>query len=486
MNKTRSISAALVLGAVVPVIFADIRPKACGAMDIGDRRELFLDHLLVERMEGDAHLHQHRPVPREVAIVHDAPWEGDTSLCHTVFLDGDVYRMYYRASGGKNSAANPRIGYAESVDGIHWRKPELGLVEFDGSSANNLILDANPKVGTGAFTPFRDDNPESPADARYKAIAEMGAAALYAYKSHDAIHWRVMNNGKPILIPHGKIELASGKPHFFDSQNLVFWDGLRKRYVMYFREWDGRLRMIRTITSKDFEHWEIDDSERLSYPGANIYRGGVQLYTSAVQPYARAPHIYIGFPTRLLADESTEPYFMTSRDGLSFHYWGDSPLIPKDAPKERGGNRANYMEWGLVPTGDKEFSVYASEGYSDVGESRLRRFTYRTDGFASVRSLEKGGELLTKALLFSGQKLEVNFSTLSDRGRILVELQDTQGVPIPGFELENCDPLTGDKIRHVVTWGGRPSLPELTGKPVRLRFVMRDADLYSIKFEKTK
>jgi hypothetical protein len=177
---------------------------------------------------------------------------------------------------------------------------------------------------------------------------------------------------------------------------------------------------------------------------------------------------------------------MTSRDGLSFRYRGDSPVIPKDAPKDRGGNRGNYMEWGLVPTGDKEFSVYASEGYSDVGESRLRRFTYRTDGFASVRSLKKGGELLTKALLFSGQKLAVNFSTLSDGGRILVELQDTQGVRIPGFELENCDPLTGDKIHHLVTWGGRPSLPELTGKPVRLRFVMRGADAYSIKFEQTR
>ena len=65
--------------------------------NIGSHLELFVDDWLIEKMEG-ARLLLHHPTPREVALVCDKPWEGNTCAYFTVFQDGDIYRMYYRGS----------------------------------------------------------------------------------------------------------------------------------------------------------------------------------------------------------------------------------------------------------------------------------------------------------------------------------------------------------------------------------------------------
>ena len=109
-------------------------------INIGSRRELFVDHYLIDRMES-IELKLHHPRPREVAIVHDAPWEGNTCFYHTVFQDGQQFRMYYRGAHHDEEAgkvAHEVVCYAESRDGIHWTKPELGVVEFNGSKQNNI------------------------------------------------------------------------------------------------------------------------------------------------------------------------------------------------------------------------------------------------------------------------------------------------------------------------------------------------------------
>jgi hypothetical protein len=150
-------------------------------IDVGSRRELFVDDLLIEGLEGKAALRLHHPQPQEVAIVHDAPWEGSGSGYHSVFQDGDKYRMYYKAwhlavSPGKvKTDTHPLFCcYAESSDGIRWTKPDLGLHDFGGSKANNIVI-ASETVGkaqldAGHPAVFEDENPEASADARYKAI----------------------------------------------------------------------------------------------------------------------------------------------------------------------------------------------------------------------------------------------------------------------------------------------------------------------------
>lgn len=433
---------------------------------IGCRRELLVDDFLIAALTG-AELKLHKPEPHDVAIVCDAPWEGNTSAYYTLFQDGDLYRMYYRGShsDAKKDMTHAQLAcYAQSTDGIAWTKPALGLFEFAGSKQNNIVWTGE---GTHNFTPFKDANPACAADARYKALAGGTTTVdgkkkdcLNALQSPDGIHWKLLAEG---VITAGA----------FDSQNLAFWDAMRGEYRAYWRIFAGGVRAIRTATSKDFLHWE--NQADLTYGDAPAEH----LYTNAVMPYFRAPHLFLGFPTRFQPKtQQVEPVFMTSRDGIVFRRWSEE-LIPITAPKDRDGNRSNYMTWGLLqlPGQERELSVYATEAYYAGPGSRVRRFTFRTDGFVSVHAVGEG-TLVTKPLTFAGSKLSLN---IASRGPTRLELQDAGGKPLAGFALDDCAAIVGDQIEHTVAWKGG-SLSPLAGQPVRLRFVLREADLYSLQF----
>ncbi len=194
---------------------------------IGSRLEL-LDRHLVDRLSGGAELRLHRPVPREVSLVRDEPWEGNASGYTTVFQDGSRYRMYYRGKqttytqGTITVPHREVICYAESQNGIQWLKPRLDLIKFDGSRANNIIWD---DVGSHNFAPFKDDNPAAERERRYKAVGgKKRQGGLYAFQSPDGIHWSRMSE-KPIITKGA-----------LDSQNLAFWDRIRGEYRSYIRD----------------------------------------------------------------------------------------------------------------------------------------------------------------------------------------------------------------------------------------------------------
>jgi hypothetical protein len=180
--------------------------------------------------------------PREVVLVADQPWEGNTSAYYTVFQDGDRYRMYYRGSHydtATRRAAHAEVTcYAESRDGIRWEKPELGLHEFQGSTRNNIVWTG---AGTHNFTPFKDENPAAPPESRYKALAG-GSGGLVALQSADGVRWSRIRD-KPVITQGA-----------FDSQNLAFWDPHAKVYREYHRAFRG-VRDIMTGTSDDFLTW---------------------------------------------------------------------------------------------------------------------------------------------------------------------------------------------------------------------------------------
>jgi hypothetical protein len=450
-------------------------------INIGDRRELFVDDFLIQRLSGGAEQVLQIPEPKELVFTADAPWEGNTSAYFCLLADGDGFRAYYRGSGydlkTEKTLHEEVTCVALSKDGIHWTRPELNLFEFNGSKANNIVW-----FGTSAthnLAVFRDDNPQTPAEARYKAIGGHGKPR--AYHSPDGVHWKLVADRA--LVTKGT----------FDSQNTALWDAARGQYRLYWRTNPNSVRSIRTAVSNDFA--KFTDEADLVYPGKPNpddlpYLDRVQLYTNAVQTYPRAPHLFVGFPTQFIPKSKdtpakfyqTQPLLMTSRDGVTFHRW-DQPVIPTTAPENRDGNRGNYMAWGMLqlPGNDREISVYATEGNRKYGSTKLRRFTYRTDGFVGIVAGPTGGELLTKPLTAAGTFLTVNYRAAGG-GKLRVELQDAEGRPLEGFGLADCEPLTGDEIDDPVRWKGAATLkPKVPAEPFRIRFVLENTTLYAMK-----
>jgi hypothetical protein len=473
--------------------------SAAEPIRLDSRLELMLDDYLLDSVRG-MKLVLHEPTKREVAIVHDAPWEGNNCGFHTVLQDGDLYRMYYMIAHNDCGEAERRkepavheimAGYAESKDGIHWVKPELGQFEFAGSKKNNILMwDGYDKKTECFLVPFKDPNPNCKPDEAYKAMFRV-VAGLCPAKSADGVHWSAMAD-------HAVITKGA-----FDSENLAFYDVVRGEYRAYFRD-------IRTSTSQDFIHWT--EPVWIEYPDSPPQ----QLYTNQIAPYYRAPHLFIGFPTRyverLVWNESfdtmaevehrkqrfqhaprygaavTDGLFMSSRDGLNFKRWGEAFLRP--GPQELGhwlyGDQ--YQNWGLVetksdlPGAPNELSFYSVENCWRGIADQMRRYTIRIDGFVSLQAALSGGEFTTKPILFSGKNLVLNFAT-SAAGSLQVELQDADGKPIEGFTLADCPEIFGDAIARTVAWKGNADVSSLAGKPIRLHIVAKDGDLYSFQFK---
>jgi len=497
-------------------------PGSVGPLVLGSRRELFIDDALIARLEGHAARRLHHPVPREIVLRHDAPWEGTGSGYHSIFRDGERYRMYYKAfhitvePGRTVSEQTPHrfTCYAESLDGIHWVKPELGQVEFQGSRANNIVVATgrHGKLDVDAAHPavFRDDHPKATSAARYKAVFRSdGAPGLVAMQSPDGLHWSPLGDG--LLITDGA----------FDSQNLAFWDEVHGCYRAYWRCFAGGTvgagvwkpeghRGIRTATSSDFMHW--GPAQDLTYVGSPPSE---ELYVNQIKPYHRAPHLLIGLPVRYVerpwgaslralpdrehrelrssaqpryGEALTETLLMCSRDGVAFTRWPEGFLKPGPERTGTWNYGHQYAAWHIVetasdlgPDAPPELSLYALENYWLGRGSVLRRYTLRLDGFVSLQAPMAGGECVTHPLTFTGAELRLNFAT-GAAGAVRVELQDAAGTPLPGLALDDCEPVFGDAVDRVVTWRTGTSVAALAGRPVRLRLSLRDADVYALRF----
>ena len=454
-------------------------------------------------MTVGAKLTLHHPQAREVSILHDQDWEGNATGYPTVIQDGDRYRMYYRGhryivDGKKLRQAQAEVTcYAESPDGIRWVKPNLGLFEWKGSKENNIVWRG---IGVHNFGPLIDQNPDCPPDARFKAVGGTVRTGLHAFKSADGIHWTPMHD-EPIFTDGA-----------FDSHNTAFWDPARGKYAMYFRYFtEGDFKGLRSLAvaySDDFIHWS--EATPLTYPDSPQQ----QMYTNGILPYYRAPHLLVGFPTRYIARDMTEHVkhldpvplrtkltaslpragsdltdgvFMSSRDGITFRRWDEAFIRPGPQEAGRWIYGDNYQSYGLVETtpspsdGTAEISFYLSEGSWRDGETLMRRYAIRVDGFVSGQAPLSGGEVITKPLKFTGKELTVNYST-SAAGSLRVEVQNAAGKPLPGFALDDCLEHFGDTLAQPIRWKGGSDVSQLAGQPIRLRFVLKDAALYAFQF----
>ena len=479
--------------AAAALTFCSIFPNAIDAEEpipLGERRELFIDRLLIDRTDGVTHQLQ-RPQSGGIALKFDKPWEGQVSGYVTVIHDGNLFRMYYRGRpltgyGDNDPRAQEVTCYAESQDGITFTRPNLGLIAFGGSRENNAIL-ADVGHVTHNFAPFLDSRPGVPANERYKAIGGSSESGLIAFTSADGIHFKKLRD-QPIITVGA-----------FDSQNNVLWSEHEQCYVCFFRTFKNGVRWITRTTSKDFLNWT---------PAVDMTFGDTpheHLYTNQTDAYFRAPHLYIGLAARFwpnrrsltdeqvatlhledktnyggLKVETSDAVLLTSRGGDKYDRTFLESLVRPGTDLKNWTARSNYPARGIVPTGPTEMSMYIQRCYGQPS-AHLERMTFRTDGLAAIHADYQPGELLTKPITFAGKRLTVNSSS-SAAGGISIEIQDAAGNPIPGFSLQDCIELNTDDLARVVSWKGGSDLSTLAGKPIRLRFRLKDADLYAFQF----
>jgi hypothetical protein len=266
------------------------------------------------------------------------------------------------------------------------------------------------------------------------------------------------------------------------------------------------IRRIVRSESTDFLKWSAP--VLLEYRNPEMEAPIEHLYTNQTHPYFRAPHLYVSIAARfmpgrrVLTDEqaaaikvnpgyfkdTSDAIFMTTRPAEGAEHVGfyDRTFLEGFI---RGGigaqnwvSRTNYPALNVVPTGASEMSVFVNQDYAQP-TAHLRRYSMRLDGFASLRSGYAGGHAVTRPLVFSGRELSLNFST-SAAGGVKVGFEDAAGKAISGFSVEDCVTQIGNELDRKVTWKSGTDVSSLAGKPVRLRFSMKDADIFSFEFTK--
>ena len=475
-------------------------------INVGDRKQMFIDQRFIAQSDR-IELHVNPPERRGLVLKAEGPWEAGWLFTGTLIQEGETLRMWY--GGWPITVPDPKTRdsdpsnfcYATSTDGIHWERPDLGLFEYEGSKENNIICQL------GGFI-FRDE--KAPADRRYKMLmnkpGDTEKGGLYIATSPDGLHWTEHDQRVFPFIP--------------DTSNQVFYDPRIDRYVAYVRSWAPLRKVARTEMDDPMQLWPYEEIEEPStlwgedsapapsyeLPQAISYDEldppGTDLYTPCVNIYPWAEDVYLSFTTpyrhfpgppegKWINDGLVEVQLAVSRDGVRFERPDRSnayiPLGIRGGPQ--GGSL--YMGAGMARVGDEIYQYYSANanshgeyfGYEELkGIGGLYLAAQRLDGFMSADAAYTGGWLVTPPITFAGDRLELNINC-GATGYARIELRDENDVPIKGFSGEDCDLIQGNHIRYTVTWKGSSNVSALAGKTVRLRFTMRNTQLFAFQFE---
>ena len=484
--------------------FRDLDDAILGDAVIVDGKELFIDDHIIQELRGARKVLK-RAVkhPDNPLMVPDRPWETQKLNRGAVLYDEPegIFKMWYpyfikeekTAEGWEIEGV---LGYATSRDGLVWEKPIINT--RDGNNLTDAPVHANPPA---VFKDPVDPDPQR----RYKMMygdvdpkVPNGWATFVAY-SPDGIRWtpEALNP----VVPHS------------DTICSVHWDPRSGNYVSYLRFGPPNIRLIARTQSEDFVHWSpkltVIRRTRMDEPFAT------QHYGMKIMPYAG---VYIGLleayhgqtnepiPADQLWMDKADTQLTFSRNGLTWTRVGPRGAIPHDQ-LELGGRdwRRIARESTVLPYGEHEEdwdwgSVYAFQPplvvgdqiriyylgsttrhggvryHGDTESSGVGLATLRLDGFVAVQAA-KTGTLTTRSLVFLGDELEVNAD--AEGGTIRVEVLGPGGKVIEGFGRMDCKPLTGDSVRHVLEWNGNRDCHPIQGRPIRLRFHLERAELYS-------
>jgi hypothetical protein len=491
-----------------PGMFKDLNDQILGDAIIINGKQLFIDDHIIGNIEGaEKMLNQPTKHPGNPLIVPDQPWEeGGTSAYGSVMYDQQEkifkiwYLMWFAGKEGAKSYSTYKngFGYAVSKDGITWEKP---VINDNGTSAAML-----PKVkGVLEFatTVFKDPVETDP-QRRYKLF--------YAEKPDGSDRTLSTSVG---YSPDGFRFTAEAKNPvitYADSQTNCYWDSERKRYVAYLRFGPPNKRIVSRIESEDFVHWspKVTVLNYTKMDDTKAY-GWTDLYGMKIMPY---DGVYIGLITAYRGEtigkikkeeeawrDKINVQLAFSRNGLTWERVGKHGTIDfsKDADWETMTKEATFMpygrhkvdwDWGQLYTfqkplvvGDEIWIYYGGltgrhwhAYHGDTRKSGIGLATLRLDGFVSINA-EKAGTVTTKPIVFIGDALEVNANAAG--GSIRVEALDEKGEVLEGFSKDDCQPITSDNVRHLLKWKGSEDCHLIQARPVKLRFYMEKAKLYS-------
>ena len=458
-------------------------------------RHLFLDPAFIAKAEN-ATLHVNAAQQRETVIRADKPWEQlMISLFLTVLDDGDKLRMWYICRDKKNV---PNVAYAESTDGVNWIKPNLGIVEHEGSKDNNLV-----GLSSLEGTVFRDET--APPEKRYNYITHHWEkdGGMLRFHSPDGLHWTRDEN---VLLKFGA-----------DSQAVTFWDERVGKYALYLRAWETRADKKRYRTVVRAELSDLDTPLPNQPSDKTLYLWGKEkppvigddfptvletdeidppnsdVYNISAQPYPLDPRWYIGFPSFFQREKSPsdgrlDVQFIGSRDGYHWHRYDRSPYA---RPGLAGSESANMVFMGpwLVMRGE-EIWQYGTGFRSRHGDKKAReiqtdgvifRYVQRVDGFVSLDFAPGGGSALTQPVKVDGTNLALNLDT-AVFGHMQVGLTDAEGKSLEGFGLEDSETLRTNATQALVKWKSGSNLSAIKGREVRVTFKGERAKLFSFYF----
>jgi hypothetical protein len=403
-----------------------------------------------------------------------------------------------------------RLAYAESEDGIVWHKPDLGLIEFEGSKSNNLVAPLDERQSVQGATVYVDERAAS--DARYRLWSkfqprddeiEAGVRpGLWAMHSPDGLHWRNDDNQPN---PPGQM---------CDTQNVFFWDDRIGEYIGYTRvhetqvrdeaaemQFGKRYRSVGRITSPDFKTWSqptliVLEGDALDLgaplPPDSVERPQIDFYTNAVYKHPDAVDAYFMMPAAYHhweADDSPatmDVQLLTSRDGIIWNRIGDrEPFLRRGLDGSANSGMIMANAWP-VHTEKETWIYYSGRGNPhnaaarDGANTGLFRAVMRRDGWVSASAGFSGGEFVTPPMDDVTGELELNVDCGSG-GWMIVEVQDAEGCPVEGFTFKDCETCTSNAIHSRITWKGSGSR-HVPSAPIRLRFIGRSFRLYSFEF----
>lgn len=463
------------------------------AADLPPHRQLFLDDVMIEQMDGLRRL-LHQPekyVGNPIIRHHQRPWQKFRAQLYGTVLyipEEKIFKMWYLAGSrfpnedpirlkGRLVCPNFQLlAYAESDDGFRWTLPDLDLVDWNGSTHNNLCDFARENAeGVAVVYDRGDPDPNRRYKAFYWEHANCGPREFDPVTPVNAMSVSFSADGKTWTNHPGNpvIPLAS------DSGQQAVWDPALKKYVVYGRFGAGGRRIARA-ESDDFVHWSspklVFETDTADGPGAQFYGMGTTIYEG----------VYIGLPWVYWQDTSNrmDVQLATSRDGIKWQRAGGrQTFIPNGHRGTWDGGCIFTAAQPLQTVGDTVFIFYSAlmldheeprptvKDRPEYGESSIGVATIRRDGFVSLSAGEDGGSVTTKPFRLPQGELHINAD--ARLGLVLVHVLDASGSIIAESEV-----VYGDQMDATVQFTGAMS----PGDVVSLRFVLKSGDLYSYWF----